>query len=127
MHSSSHRMIRCGNCDWNFRIEGNSTRYVLLLHGAFSSGHTWEKIQAGLSKDFTVLVPDLPGHGSSIYYGKKVLDPDCITDELIELRKALKIPHFEFIIGHSAGALIGASYLLIDKQPSKLIGIRDIR
>ena len=38
---------------------------LLLLHGITSSSATWDKVVAPLSKRFTVIAPDLLGHGLS--------------------------------------------------------------
>lgn len=38
---------------------------VLLIHGMAGSATTWKQVMPALSRDFTVLAPDLPGHGSS--------------------------------------------------------------
>lgn len=38
---------------------------VLLLHGITSSSRTWKSITPRLARDYTVIVPDLMGHGRS--------------------------------------------------------------
>jgi pimeloyl-ACP methyl ester carboxylesterase len=38
---------------------------VVLLHGVGTSGWMWRRLAAALAADLHVLVPDLPGHGSS--------------------------------------------------------------
>jgi pimeloyl-ACP methyl ester carboxylesterase len=37
---------------------------LLLVHGAVLNGGMWAPIAADLSRDYNVLTPDLPGHGS---------------------------------------------------------------
>jgi pimeloyl-ACP methyl ester carboxylesterase len=37
---------------------------LILVHGAVLNGGMWAPIAADLSRDYTVLTPDLPGHGS---------------------------------------------------------------
>jgi pimeloyl-ACP methyl ester carboxylesterase len=38
---------------------------VLLLHGGGVAGWMWDSLRGRLEPDYTVLVPDLPGHGRS--------------------------------------------------------------
>ena len=38
---------------------------LLLVHGLGSSGHAWEPVLAPLAETRRVIVPDLPGHGST--------------------------------------------------------------
>jgi len=47
-----------------YRLEGKGP-LVLLIHGMAGSGTTWEHVIPALSKHFTVLAPDLLGHGES--------------------------------------------------------------
>jgi len=47
-----------------YRLEGKGP-LVLLIHGMAGSGTTWEHVIPALSKRFTVLAPDLLGHGES--------------------------------------------------------------
>jgi pimeloyl-ACP methyl ester carboxylesterase len=37
---------------------------LILVHGAVLNGGMWAPIAADLSRDYNVLTPDLPGHGS---------------------------------------------------------------
>jgi len=38
---------------------------LLLVHGMAGSASTWKEVVPALARDFTVLAPDLPGHGRS--------------------------------------------------------------
>jgi pimeloyl-ACP methyl ester carboxylesterase len=38
---------------------------IVLVHGITSSSESWERVMAPLAKRFTVLAPDLLGHGKS--------------------------------------------------------------
>ncbi|HEY0515623.1 MAG TPA: alpha/beta hydrolase [Solirubrobacteraceae bacterium] len=54
-------------------LHGNCVAYrqigegpvVMLVHGITSDSSTWERVIPGLARRFTVLAPDLPGHGES--------------------------------------------------------------
>lgn len=118
------REIQVGDLFWHVQIAGNSPKHLLLLHGTGSSAHTWGNIFTELSKDFTVIAPDLPGHGFTRNIGtKKTLNLDQLADTLSDLRAALGIDYFDHIIGHSAGATLALSYALKNKQPKTIIGL----
>src|ERR687888_931705 len=38
---------------------------IVLVHGITSTSETWERVMPALSKRFTVIAPDLLGHGGS--------------------------------------------------------------
>jgi pimeloyl-ACP methyl ester carboxylesterase len=44
---------------------GGTGPVILLLHGMAGSGETWDRIMPLLARDFTVVAPDLLGHGDS--------------------------------------------------------------
>jgi pimeloyl-ACP methyl ester carboxylesterase len=47
-----------------YRIAGSGPALV-LIHGITSDSSTWRRVMPYLARDFTVIAPDLPGHGSS--------------------------------------------------------------
>ncbi|BBU23342.1 alpha/beta fold hydrolase [Mycobacterium xenopi] len=47
-----------------FRIAGSGPA-ILLIHGIADNSTTWEMVQAKLAQRFTVIAPDLLGHGQS--------------------------------------------------------------
>jgi pimeloyl-ACP methyl ester carboxylesterase len=44
---------------------GGAGPVILLLHGMAGSGETWRRVMPLLARDFTVVAPDLLGHGAS--------------------------------------------------------------
>jgi magnesium chelatase accessory protein len=117
------REVKTGDLSWHVQVGGNSPKHLLLLHGTGSSAHTWGSMLTELSKDYTVIAPDLPGHGFTKSTGKKSLSLDDLALKLVDLRKALKIDYFDYIIGHSAGATLALAYALSAEQPKKIIGL----
>lgn len=115
--------IQVGNLFWHVQISGNAPAHLLLLHGTGSSAHTWGGIFSSLSKKFTVIAVDLPGHGFTRNIGNKALSLDQLASALSSLRIALGIDYFDHIIGHSAGATLALSYALKNKQPKTIIGL----
>jgi pimeloyl-ACP methyl ester carboxylesterase len=45
--------------------QAGSGPVVVLVHGITSSSATWERVMPGLAERFTVIAPDLAGHGES--------------------------------------------------------------
>ena len=120
---SFSRRIQAGDLSWHVQIAGTAPTHVLLLHGTGSSAHTWGELFTGLAKKYTVIAPDLPGHGFTKNLGKKNLNLDALADKLSELREALHIEYFDHIIGHSAGATLALSYTLKNKQAKTIVGL----
>ena len=120
---SFSRNIQTGDLSWHVQIAGNGPIHVLLLHGTGSSAHTWGELFTELAKKYTVLAPDLPGHGFTKNLGTKNLSLDALAVKLTELREALKIEYFDYIIGHSAGATLALSYTLQNKQAKTIVGL----
>ncbi len=120
---SFSRCIQTGDLSWHVQTAGTSPIHVLLLHGTGSSAHTWGHLLTDLAKKYTVIAPDLPGHGFTKNLGKKSLNLDALADKLSELREALNIDYFDHIIGHSAGATLALSYTLKNKQAKTIVGL----
>jgi magnesium chelatase accessory protein len=122
-NSTFSQEIQVGDLFWHVQVSGTSPSHLLLLHGTGSSAHTWGAIFTELSKHYTVIAVDLPGHGFTKNLGNKTLSLDQLADTLTDLRKALKIDYFDSIVGHSAGATLALSYALKNKQPKMIIGL----
>ncbi|MHB8535916.1 MAG: alpha/beta fold hydrolase, partial [Sulfuricaulis sp.] len=55
---------------------------VVLVHGWGLHGGVWADIARGLSKDFRVTVPDLPGHGRSRACRAPEFTPEALAGEV---------------------------------------------
>ena len=78
---------------------------LLLLHGTGSSGRSWAGSAAGLSERFTLLVPDLPGHGGSRCFTDGVASLPRMAQGLAALLRTLGASPVG-VVGHSAGAAL---------------------
>jgi len=58
------KMITVNGTDLYYRVSGDGPP-LLLLHGFTGAGFLWGKYVDQFSKDYTVIAPDLPGHGRS--------------------------------------------------------------
>lgn len=83
--------------------KGNST--IVLVHGAFTSGIYWDLVLTHLVPTYHVLIPDLPGHGSS----HELEIPFSITTAaklIAQLIRTKAINSHAHVIGHSLGAQV---------------------
>ncbi|BDB43869.1 MULTISPECIES: alpha/beta fold hydrolase [Mycobacterium] len=90
-----------------FRIAGSGP-VVVLLHGVGDSSTTWEPVHAKLAQRFTVIAPDLLGHGES---DKPRADYSLASfaNGLRDLLTALDIDRVT-LVGHSLGGGIAAQF-----------------
>ena len=115
-----------GNLDWHYQIHRHpdpKATSVLLIHGTGASSHSWGPIFTELSNSYTVLAPDLPGHGFTLGALKHQLHIDQIAVELKKLLEILDlwIPHT--LVGHSAGANCVLTLANLSRtQPMAIIG-----
>ena len=100
----------------SYRISGKGMP-VLLIHGFAEDGNIWQQQVDFLQHEFCIIVPDLPGSGSSPGSARLSIDDyaDCINNILdAEKIKAC------CMIGHSMGGYITLAFA--EKYPKKLHG-----
>jgi magnesium chelatase accessory protein len=56
--------VEAAGIRWQVRVAGRGPA-VLLLHGSGASAHSWAGLGPLLESRFTVVAPDLPGHGGT--------------------------------------------------------------
>ena len=56
------RTVTAGGLSWHVQIMGTGP-VLLMLHGTGASTHTWRALMPELAKHYTIVAPDLPGHG----------------------------------------------------------------
>ena len=96
---------------------------MLLLHGTGAATHSWRALAGLLARDFTVVAPDLPGHGFSAAPVPSRLSLPGMAQALTALLSQLGLAP-AFAVGHSAGAAILVR-MAIDGQitPRGLVGL----
>ncbi len=89
---------------------------LLLLHGTGASSHSWRGLLPLLAGDFTVIAPDLPGHGFTDSPGMNGLSLAGMSGIIRVLLNELGLEP-EIGVGHSAGAAI-LIRMALDRQLS---------
>ncbi len=97
---------------------------VLLLHGTGSSTHSWRAVAPLLAQRCRVLAPDLPGHGfTSLPSPLSGQSLSGMAQSVGALIASLQFTP-DVIVGHSAGAAIGAQMVLAGHaQPAALVSL----
>jgi len=99
------RFIDAAGVRWHVQVAGAGP-VVLLLHGAGGATHSWADLLPRLASDFTVVAPDLPGHGfSAAPTDASRLSLDGIAADIAGLLATLGVVP-DVVVGHSAGVAI---------------------
>ncbi len=98
------RMVHVGPIRWHVATMGHGP-VALLVHGAGASSHSLLPLMRRLSRRFTVLAPDLPGHARTEIRGTFEPSLPNVAEALRGLVGALELRP-ELVVGHSAGAAV---------------------
>jgi len=101
------RFVRTAMLDWHVQIAGpeaGQAPVLLLVHGTGAATHSWRDLLPLLARHYTVIAPDMPGHGFTRgrISGGQSLPGMAIA--LGELLAKLGHPAPAVIVGHSAMA-----------------------
>lgn len=92
---------------------------LMLLHGFPEDGDLWRLIWDALAEEFMVLVPDLPGSGSSQFIGERVT-----IDELAGAMWAILDAEEQkrvVVAGHSMGGYVALA--MAEQRPEEIAGL----
>lgn len=122
----SQRVLVAG-LQWHvqqFNEAGDDAPLVLLLHGTGSSSHSWRDVAPALARHARVLVPDLPGHAfTQMPSPSSEQSLHGMARRVEQLLEALQVEP-AVIVGHSAGAAIGARIVLDERvRPAALVSL----
>lgn len=101
---AASRFIDAGGLRWHVQVAGSGP-VLLLLHGTGAATHSWRTLLPHLLEHFTVVAPDLPGHGFSATPAGHQLTLPGISRALDALLTRLDLQP-QVAVGHSAGAAI---------------------
>ena len=97
---------RLGRAQYLYRTELGRP-VLLLVHGYTDSGRSWQRLALDLADQYTVLAPDMFGHGRSA----RLNGPACLTDfvdDLLALLDQMAVDAVA-VAGHSMGGVIAAA------------------
>ena len=104
------RFVRAAGMVWHVQVMGAGP-VALLAHGTGAATHSWRALAPLLARHFTVVAPDLPGHGFSPAPPGARLTLPFMARALADLCGALAVAP-ALAVGHSAGAAILARMCL---------------
>lgn len=78
---------------------------LLILHGWADEAGSWQQVSQRLSKDFQVLIPDLPGFGGTAV-PPKAWGLNDYAQFVADFLEKIEVPDVEVILGHSNGGAI---------------------
>lgn len=88
----------------HIRKRGSGTP-IFLLHGSFASLHTWQDWEEEISKSFTTLSLDFPGHGLTGPNETETYTTDYYTKLVLAIADSLKLDTF-YVAGNSMGGTV---------------------
>ena len=119
---AASRFVQAGGLRWHVQQAGEGP-VLLLVHGTGAATHSWRGLLPLLARRFTVVAPDLPGHGFTTAPAGGRLSLPYMARALAALLAALG-QRPELVAGHSAGAAILARMTLDGAiAPRALIGL----
>ena len=116
------RFVDAGRLRWHVQVMGKGPP-LLLIHGTGAATHSWRALAPLLAEHYTVIAPDLPGHGFTTGRPMGGLAMPAVACAVGELMTALDNAP-EVIVGHSAGAAV-AIRMAIDGHaaPRRIVGL----
>jgi pimeloyl-ACP methyl ester carboxylesterase len=100
--------VQVGDHHWHY-LDGGKGPVLLAIHGFGADGDNWLQIGRGLTHQFRVIAPDLPGFGRSSKSGDTRFDIDSQVDRLAEFLQAIGARP-AILAGNSMGGWIASAY-----------------
>jgi abhydrolase domain-containing protein 6 len=101
-------------------LEGGKGTTILLLHGYTGSKDNWVMLAPYLTKDYHVVIPDIPGYGESSMIEKSSYDLSNQMSRLHKFAQALELKKFH-IAGNSMGGFFSGIYAV--RYPDEVISV----
>ena len=102
--------VVAGGLRWHVQVAGDGP-VLLLLHGAGAATHSWRDVLPLLAEHYTVVAPDLPGHGFTATPAASGLTIPGMARGIAALLAELGLVPTA-TVGHSAGAGIALRLVL---------------
>lgn len=108
---AASRFVEAAGLRWHVQQMGAGP-VLLLVHGTGAATHSWRALAPLLARHFTVIAPDLPGHGFTSAAARAAgLSLPGMAAALAGLLRQLGVAP-QIVVGHSAGAAILARMCL---------------
>ncbi len=119
---ATSRFVQAGGLRWHVQVAGQGP-VVLLLHGTGAATHSWAGLLPLLAAHFTVVAPDLPGHGFTDTPRAPGLSLPGMAAGVAALLRVLDVQP-ALVAGHSAGGAVAAR-MVLDRSiaPRALVGL----
>lgn len=116
------RFVSTDRVKWHVQVMGSGP-VILLIHGTGAATHSWRDLMPLLAAHFTVVAPDMPGHGFTVGRPMGGLSMAAMARAAGALLSELQLEP-ALIVGHSAGAAIAARIVLDGlAAPKGVIGL----
>ena len=109
-HRDASSFVRAGGLRWHVQRFGKGP-IALRIHGTGAATHSWRGVMPLLARHFTVVAMDLPGHAFTDTPPPLQLSLPGMANAIAALVEALGLD-VSLLVGHSAGAAIGARLVL---------------
>ena len=101
-------------------LEGGKGPTILLLHGYTGSKDNWTRFAVYLTKDYHVVIPDIPGYGESSMIEKDSYDLSNQMSRLHKFAQAVELKKFH-VAGNSMGGFFAGIYAV--RYPDEIISV----
>jgi magnesium chelatase accessory protein len=121
-NAAHSRFVTAAGFQWHVQVAGHGP-VLLMLHGTGAATHSWRALLPLLAAKYTVVAPDLPGHGFTQMPTGALMSLSGMAKGVTALLKVLGLTP-ALVVGHSAGAAILAR-MCLDRQiaPRALISL----
>lgn len=119
---AASRFVAAGGLAWHVQVAGQGPP-LLLLHGTGASTHSFAEMLPLLAGHFTVIAPDLPGHG---FTSLPPIEEQSLPGMSVAVAALLRTLGVDPVlaVGHSAGAAILVRMCLDSRfEPKALISV----
>jgi magnesium chelatase accessory protein len=103
-NAGASSFLEAGGLRWHVQRAGAGP-VVFLVHGTAGATHAWRDVLPVLAEHYTVVAPDLPGHGFTGAAPDAALTLPGMARALAAVLDALGVRP-RFVVGHSAGAAV---------------------
>jgi abhydrolase domain-containing protein 6 len=101
-------------------LEGGKGPAILLLHGYTADKDNWLSFAEYLTKDYHVVIPDIPGYGESSQIEKDSYDLSNQMSRLHKFAQAIELKKFH-VAGNSMGGFYAGVYTV--RYPDEVISL----